>query len=197
MHDSAVSPCFHGCQVPPKTFPTTISSLTRPCPGISLQFIYSSSQLVCFLGDLHPFQQYVWQQQGLSVWFLFHLEYQISCFTHRLKWFSSVPNNCSKVGIRDLLQFPHPSRAGAFLLTLLFFPLLSPFYWVLCDSIYIFFFPVVSYSCLVSAGVLQDPLCLEAYFCCIWGERYTPHPPLLHCHFLLNHSKIFFTYLLE
>ena len=139
MHDSAVSPCFHGCQVPPKTFPTTISSLTRPCPGISLQFIYSSSQLVCFLGDLHPFQQYVWQQQGLSVWFLFHLEYQISCFTHRLKWFSSVPNNCSNVGIRDLLQFPHPSRAGAFLLTLLFFPLLSPFYWVLCDSIYIFF----------------------------------------------------------
>ena len=75
MHDSAVSPCFHGIQVPPKAFPTTISSLTRPCPGIVLQFICSSSQQVCFPGDLHPCQGYEWQQQGLSVWFLFHLEY--------------------------------------------------------------------------------------------------------------------------
>ena len=195
MHDSAVSPCFHGCQVPPKTFPTIISSLTRPCPGISLQFIYTSSQPVCFLGDLHPFQQYVRQQQGLSVWFLFHLEYQISCFTRRLKWFSSVPNNCSNVGIRDLLQFPHPSRAGAFLLTLLFFPLLSPSYWVLCDSIFFFQWSATpAWSQLVFCKIL----CVWKHISDVSGERDILHIHLLlHRHFLLNHSKIFFTYLLE
>ena len=35
---------------------------------------------------------------------------QISCFTFSLKCFSSDSDNCPDVGIRPLLQFPHPPR---------------------------------------------------------------------------------------
>ena len=47
---------------------------------------------------------------------------QISCFTLRCKCFSSNSDSFPDVGIRLLLQFRHPSRAGPVLLTLLFFP---------------------------------------------------------------------------
>ena len=60
---------------------------------------------------------------------------QISCFTLSLKCFSSDSDNCPNVGIRPLLQFPHPLRAGPVLLTLLYFPLVPSFYWVLRGSI--------------------------------------------------------------
>ena len=99
---------------------------------------------------------------------------QISCFTFRLKCFSSDSDNCPDVGIRPLLQFPHPSRAGPVLLTLLFSPLVPSSYWVLCGSIYSF--PLVRYSCLLSAGVLHALLCLKVYSWCIHGERCTPCP---------------------
>ena len=48
---------------------------------------------------------------------------QISCYPLSLKCFSSDSDNCPDVGIRPLLQFPHPLRTGPVLLTLLFFPL--------------------------------------------------------------------------
>ena len=62
---------------------------------------------------------------------------QISCFTPSLKCFSSESDSCPTVGIRLLLQFPHLPRPGPVLLTLLFFPLVSPSYLVLLG--YIFF----------------------------------------------------------
>ena len=65
------------------------------------------------------------------------------------------------MGIGPLLQFPHPLRAGPVLLTLLFSPLVPSSYQVLCDSIYSF--PLVRYSCLLSAGVLHALLCLKVY----------------------------------
>ena len=72
MHDSAVSPCFHGCLA----FPTTVSSLTSPW-SISqqstaaltlglLHILNSSTQLQHLLKDQHPCPGYVWLQQGLS-----------------------------------------------------------------------------------------------------------------------------------
>ena len=48
-------------------------------------------------------------------------------------------------------------------------------YWVLCGPISSF--PLVRYSCLLSAGVLHALLCLKAYPWCIRGERCTPRPP--------------------
>ena len=113
---------------------------------------------------------------------------QISCFTLSLKWFSSDSDNCPDVGIGPLLQFPHPPRAGPFLLTLLFFPprsfLLPSFAWV-----YIFF-SLVRYSCLLSAGVCTSVS--EGVFLMFpWREMYSTSTyssiilfyPL--CHFLL------------
>ena len=115
---------------------------------------------------------------------------QISCFTLRLKCFSSDSDNCPTVGIRPLLQFPHPLRAGPVLLTLLIFPLVPASYWVLCGSIYSF--PQVRYSCPLSAGVLHLLLCLKVYSWCICGERCTPcphtAPPSCSLRFILNGS---------
>ena len=65
--------------------------------------------------------------------------------------------------------------AGPVLLTLLFPPLLPSSYCVLRGSIYSL--PVVRYSCLLSAGVLQDLLCLKVYSWWIRGERCTPRLP--------------------
>ena len=100
---------------------------------------------------------------------------QISCFTLSLKCFSSDSDNCLNVGIRPLLQFPYPQRAGPVLLTLLFFPLVPSSYQVLHGSIYSF--PLVRSSCPLSAGVLHALLCLKGYSSCIHGERCTPCPP--------------------
>ena len=86
---------------------------------------------------------------------------QISCFTLSLKCFSFDSDNCPDVGIGPLLQCPHPLRAGPVLLTLLFFPLVSSSYQVLRDSIYSF--PLVRYSCPLSAGVLHALLCLKVH----------------------------------
>ena len=61
---------------------------------------------------------------------------QISCFTLSLKYFSHDSDNCPDVGIRPLLQFPHPWREGPVLLTLLF----SPYFLHLtkfCEDLYI------------------------------------------------------------
>ena len=102
---------------------------------------------------------------------------QISCFTLSLKCFSSDSDSCPDVGIRPLLQFPHPLRAGPVLLTLLFFPLVPSYYQVFCGSINSFL--LVIYSCLLSAGVLHALLCLKMYSWCVYGERCTPHPPTL------------------
>ena len=97
---------------------------------------------------------------------------QISCFTLSLKCFSSVSENCPSVGIRPLLQFLHPLRAGPVLLTLPFLPLATSSYQVFGGSIYSF--PLVRYSC--------PEFCMHFYVwrCipeCIHGERCTPHPP--------------------
>ena len=100
---------------------------------------------------------------------------QISYFTLSPKCFSSDSDNSPDVGIRPLLQFPHPPRAGPGLLTLLFFPLVPSSYRVLHGSMYSF--PLVRYSCLLSAGVLHALLCLKEYSCCIRRERRTPRPP--------------------
>ena len=70
-------------------------------------------------------------------------------------------DNCPFVGIRPLLQFPHPLRAGPVLVTLLPFSLVPSSYQVLCGSIYSF--PWVRYSCPLSAGVLHALPCLRVY----------------------------------
>ena len=93
---------------------------------------------------------------------------QISCFTLSLKCFSSDSDNCPAVGIGLLLQFPQRLRAGPVLLTLLF----PSFYRVLRGSICSF--PLVRYSCPLSAGVLQCTSVSESVFLMYpWREVYS------------------------
>ena len=100
---------------------------------------------------------------------------QIICFTLSLKCLSSDSGNCPNVGIGPLLQLPHLPTAGSVLLTLLFYALVSSSYQDLPGSIYSF--PLVRYSCPLSAGVLHALLCLKVYSWCIHGEKSTPCPP--------------------
>ena len=90
-------------------------------------------------------------------------------------------------------QLLHPLRTGPALLTLLLFPLVPSSYLVLRGSIYSF--PLVRYSCPLSADVLHALLCLKVYSWCIHGERCTPHPPtpLPSCSPLLDTLNGFFT----
>ena len=170
---------------PPQAFPITISSLTSP-RSVSLQ-----STAALALGSLHTpqtlapspcaFQGTLIPVRGMYICskdclILVPLRLPwISCFPLRLKCFSSDSDNYPDVGIGPLLQFPHPPRAGPVLLTLLFSPLIPSSYWVLHGSIYSF--PLVRYSCLLSAGVLHALLYLKVYSWCICGERYNPRPP--------------------
>ena len=54
------------------------------------------------------------------------------------------------------------------------FPLLPSVYWVFCGFMYCFL--MVRDFCSLSAGVLQDILCLKVYSWCIYIERCTPCP---------------------
>ena len=133
---------------------------SSPRPGIATQSLNSSSQPLPLPGDPHSCLGYVWQWQGVSVLIPSRLP-QISCFTLSLKCFFSDSDNCPNVGIRPLLQFPHPPRAGPILLTLLFpasFLRPAEFY----VGLYIFF-PLLRYPCPLSAGVLHAALCLKMY----------------------------------
>ena len=167
-HDSAVAPCF---QVAHQAFPTTIPSLTSPL-SISPQ-----SPTTITLGLLHnPYtpvpSRCTFQGTSIPVWGMygsgkdclilipFTLP-QISCFTLSLRCFSSDSDIAPMVGIRPLLQFLHQVRASPVLLTLLFFPLVPLSYQVLHGSIY--YFPLVRYSCPLSAGTLHTLLCLKVY----------------------------------
>ena len=156
---------------PPQAFPPTISSLTSPrsvSPQStaalalgSLQTPQTPAPSRCALhGTLLP----VWGMYGCGKDCLILLSFrlsQISCFTLSLKCFSSDSDSCPDVGIRPLLQFPHLPRAGPMLLTLLFFPLVPSSYQVFRGSLC--FFPLVRYSCPLSAGVLHAFLCLKVY----------------------------------
>ena len=100
---------------------------SSPCPGIAPQSLNSSSQPLHLPGDLIPFRNMYGCSKDCLTLLPFRLP-QISCFPLRLKCFSSDSDSCPDMGIRPLLQFPHPPRAGPVLLTLLFLPLVPSSY---------------------------------------------------------------------
>ena len=110
-----------------------------------------------------------------TVWFSFHLGCHRSAVLLSALNVSPLTQTIAPLGIGPLLQFSHQLRAGPVLLTLLFFPLVSSSYQVLCGSIYSF--PLVRYSWPLLAGVLHALLCLKVYSWCIRGERCTPWLP--------------------
>ena len=100
---------------------------------------------------------------------------QISYFTLSLECFSSDSDKCPAVGIRPLLQFPHQQRGGPVLLTLPLFSLVPSSYRVLHSSIYSF--PLVRYSCLLSAEICRCSACTSVsegvFLMYPWREMYS------------------------
>ena len=121
----------------------------------------------------------VHMDRAKTVWFLLHLHCHRSVVSLSALNVSHLIDNCPDVEIRPLLQFSHLLRAGPVLQTLLFFPLLPSFYRLLCRSIYSF--PLVRYTCLLSAGVLHAFLCLRVY------SYVSMERDVLHVHLLLHH----------
>ena len=130
---------------------------SSPHPGTAPQSPNSSSQL---LWTSVP----VWGMYGCSKDCLILIPFRlphISCFTLSLKCFSSDSDDCRVVGIRPLLQFPHLPGAGSptnFPVS----PIVASSYQVLLASVYSF--PLVRYSCLLSARFQHALLCLKVYF---------------------------------
>ena len=179
---------------PPQAFPTTISSLISPqsvsSPSHPLNpSLLSQQQLSPWGCSTVPklqlpaaapsrgpvFLSGVCVAAARTVWFSFHL----GC--HRSAVSLSALNVSPLTQTIALMWGLDPCfssrRAGPVLLTLLFFPLVPSFYWVLRGSIY--YFPLVRYSCPLSAVVLHALLCLKVYSWCASGERSTPRSPTL------------------
>ena len=156
---------------PPQAFPITISFFTssrfispQSIAPLTLGLLYTSQipapSHCIFQGTLIPVQAMYDCVKDCLILIPFRLP-QINCSILSLKCFSSDSDNCPDVGVRLLLQFPHPLRAGPVLLTPLLFSLVPLFYRVLCGSVSSFL--LVRYSCPLSAGVLHALLCLKVY----------------------------------
>ena len=131
IHDSAVSPCFHGCPAFLHRPFLPQSPLLHPL-DLSLHSQQQPSPWDCStipklqLPASAPSRRPAFRPGGMYgcgkdclILISFRLP-QISCFTLSLKCFSSDSDSCPNVKIGPLLQFPHPPRAGPVLLTLLF-----------------------------------------------------------------------------
>ena len=103
---------------------------------------------------------------------------QISCFTPKhLQILHLCPKQLPWCGNLTSASVPPLPGTHLVLLTLFFFIIL-PLSYLHCS---IYSFLVVRYSCLLSAGVVQDILCLEVYSWYTHGERCT------HIHLLFHH----------
>ena len=120
MRDSALSPCFRGCPAflhrhfPPQSPPShplypSLHGQQQPLPWDCS--IIPKFQLLAAAPSRGPASLSRVCMAAPRILIPFRLP-QISCFTLRLKRFSSDSDNCPNVGIRSLLQFPHLLRAG-------------------------------------------------------------------------------------
>ena len=97
--------------------PSIHLSAVNSSPHPEIYLCCPNSQLLCLPGHPHPCLGYAWLWQGLTDSHSIQAA-TVSCFTLSLQCFSSDSDNCPDVGIRPLLLFPHPLRAGPILLTL-------------------------------------------------------------------------------
>ena len=183
--DSAVLPCFRGClaflhrDFPPQSPPShplylSLRSQQQPSPwdcstipNLQLPIAVLYRGPTSLSGDIAV---------AKTVWFSLHLgchrsavsvsALSVSRLTQTVvpmwgwnPWFSSS-TLCGQVQ-----SYKHS----------LVFSLVPSSYRVLCGSIYSF--PLVVYSCPLSAGVLHALPCLKVCSWCIRGERCTPCPP--------------------
>ena len=145
-------------------------SQQQPSSWDCSQSLNSSSQPLRLPGDLHPCLGYVGCGKDCLILSPFKLP-QMNHFTLSLKWFSSDSDYCPDVGIRPLLHFPHPLRAGPVILTLLFFPssfILPSFAWV-----YIFFSTGQALLSALSWCSACTSVSEDVFLMYTWSEMYS------------------------
>ena len=162
-------PCFPTTVSPTHAPDPSLHGQQQPSPGIAPQSLSSSSQPPRPPGDLPSWLGFVWLRQGLSAFTPLGLP-QVRCFALSLKCFSSDSNSCPDAGIRPLLWFPHPQRAGPVLLTPLF-ALVPSSYRVLRGSVRSV--PPVRSPRPRSDGVLHARLSEGVFLMCPWREMYS------------------------
>ena len=150
---------------PPQSPPShprdlSLCSQQQPSPGVAPQSLNSSSQLLHLQQTCVPVRGMYGCGKDCLILVPFRLQ-PISCFTLSLKCFSSDSDSCPNVGIRPLLQFPHPPRAGAVLLTLLFPPTSS---FILLSFVWFYiFFSTGQVLLSTLSWCLHALLCLKVY----------------------------------
>ena len=187
-HDSAVSPCFHGCPAflhrhfPPQSPPShpldwSLHSQQQPlpwdCPTIpklQLSAALSSSEPVSLSG--------VCMAVARTVWFSFHLGCHRSAVSLSALNVSPLTQTIALM-IGYLLQFPHPLGTGPILLTLLFFPPVPSSYRVLCGL----------YSLSHWSGTPVHSQMVFSMHICVWRciPDVSMERGILHVHLLLHH----------
>ena len=169
MHDSAVLPCFHGCLAflhrffPPQSPPScplglSLHSQQQPLPWDCCTIPMCQLPAVVTSREPASLSRVCMAAAGI-VW-LFHLGCYRSAAAFSASNVSPLTQTTALMWGSDFC-FSSPTRWRQVLLTLLFSPLVPSSYRVLCGSIYSF--PVVRYSCQLSAGVLQALLSLKVF----------------------------------
>ena len=183
--DSAISPCFHGClaflhkHFPPQSPPSYpldlfLHSQQQPSPwDCSTIPTLQLPATVPFRGPVSLSRVYM--AAARTLWFSFHLGCRRWAVSLSALNVSPPTQTLPQCGDWTPVSVPPHRMAGPVLVTLLFSPLVPSSYQVLCGSIYSF--PLVRYSCPLSAGVLRAFLCLKVHSWCIHGERCIPCPP--------------------
>ena len=175
--DSAVLPCFHVCLAflhwhfppwSPPLHPLNPSLCSQQQPSSWSCSTIPKLQLPATVPSRGPaFLSGTCIAVARTVWFSFHL----GC--HRSVVSLLALNVFPLTQTIALLWGSDPCRSSPTNTPLS--PVVPLPYWVLHGSIYSF--PLVRYSCLLSASVLHALLCLKVYSWCIHGERCTPCPP--------------------
>ena len=158
---------------------STVNS--SPHPGIAPQSLNSSSQPLLLPGESVPVLGMCDCGKDSLILIPFRLP-QISCFPLSLKCFSWL-RQLPWCGDQIPALVPSPAEGRSSSTHTPVSPPSPSSYQVLCWSVYSF--PLVRYSCLLSAGVLHVLLCLKVYSWCIRGEGCF-HVHLLLCHLVLS-----------
>ena len=178
--DSAVSPCFYSCpaflhrhfqpQLPP-SHPLDLSlhsqqqPLTWDCSTIlkfQLQAAAPSRKSTSLSG--------VCMAAARTVWFSFHLSCHRTAISLSALNVSPLTQTIAPMWGSDPCFSPPPAKGGSSPTNTPVFPLVPLSSRVLRGSLYSF--PLVRYSCQLSAGILHELLCLKVYSWCSHGERW-------------------------
>ena len=168
--DSAVSPCFHGCQTllhrhcpppPPPSHP-----LGCPRPGIAPQSLNSSSQPLHLPGDQRSCPGYVWLRQGLS-------DSNLGCCRSAVVF--SALRELPRCGDRTPASLPSPSEGRSSPTDTPVFPPSS-----FISLSFAWFYTFFSTGQVLLSTLSWRSACTsvsEGVFLMYCGERCTPCPP--------------------